>query len=216
MGRSYSSAARQIGVIGRDVGRDQRLDRHRPVRIPPFADLAHGFLGNAGRGNDQALQPVRELPAEISDVAVVGARHRDLESRVVEPDEAHERAGDQEMHIRPLVVHVLDAVGGVGVLHPGARHLAAAPARLAAGEGLARHRLAEHAAIEFPAEAVGVQTVASVMAIRGQLSEPRPKARVEIALEDLCGRTDMRVGIINAKAVSHGGSPRCVCGIRPV
>src|SRR5690349_13311624 len=117
------------------------------------------------------------------------------------------------MHIRPLVVHVFDAVGGGGVLNPGARHLAAAPARLAAGEGLTRRRLTENASIEFPAEAVGVQTVAGVMAIGRQFGEPRPKSRVEIALEHLCGRTDMRVGVINAKAVSHGGSPYRVCKI---
>ena len=199
----------EIGVIGRDVGRHQRLHRYRPFRIPPFADLAHGFLGNAGRGDDQALQPVRELSAEIGDVAVIGARHRDLESGVVEPDKAHKRAGDQEMHVRPFIVHVQDTVGGLRVLHSRARHLAAAPARLAAGEGLARRRLAEHAAIEFPAKAVGMQTVAGIMAIGRQLGEPRSKARVEIALEHLCGRTDMRVGVINAKAVSHGGSPHC-------
>src|SRR5205807_4199329 len=89
------------------------------------------------------------------------------------------------------------------------RHLAATPARFAASEGFARRRLAEDAAVEFPAEAVGVQTVARVIAIGRQFGEPRPKARVEVALEDLCGRTDVRVGIVNAKAVSHGGSPRC-------
>ena len=117
-------------------------------------------LDIARRGDDQAFQPVRELPAEIGHVAVVGADHPGFERGVGQPDEAHPRAGDQEMDVCPFVVHVLDAVRGLIVLHPRPRHLAAAPLQLAAGEGLARLRLAQHPPVVFGGDAIVVETVA--------------------------------------------------------
>src|SRR5271163_4316704 len=111
------------------------------------------------------------------------------------------------MDVGPLVVHVLDAVLGLIVLHPRPGQLAAAPLRLAAGEGPARRRLPQHPPIEFPAETVVVATVTAGLAVGRQLSEARPKARIDVSLQYLRGGIDMSIGIVNPEAVLHADSP---------
>src|SRR5205807_2351329 len=128
-------------------------------RIAPFADLAHRLVDIAGRGDDHALEPRRVLPAKVRHVAVIGTDHADFEGRIRQADEAEPGGRDQEVDVRSLVVHVLDAVFGLVVLHPGPRHLAAHPARLAAGEGLARCALAENPAVVFGADPIVVQAL---------------------------------------------------------
>src|SRR5271169_894185 len=107
------------------------------------------------------------------------------------------------MDVGPLVVHVLDAVLGLIVLHPRPRQLAAAPLRLAAGEGPARRRLPQHPPVEFPAETIVVATLAAGLTVRRQFGEPRPKARIDVSLQNLRGGIDMSIGIVNAQAVLH-------------
>src|SRR5216683_882798 len=60
----------------------------------------------------------REAPTKIRHVPVIGAGHPDFERGVREADDAEPRAGDQKVNIGPLVIHVLDAVLGLIVLHP--------------------------------------------------------------------------------------------------
>src|SRR5215469_10658058 len=129
------------------------------------------------------------------------------------------------MDVRPLVIHVLDAVLGLVVLHAGARHLAAHPPRLAAGEGFARRLFTEDPAVIFGPDPVvveaadaGNRTLTYRQAIGLKLGEPRPKARVDIAFEHLRRRVDMSVGIVHAKPVLHacfslfGAHPRRIIG----
>src|SRR5271156_1555075 len=111
------------------------------------------------------------------------------------------------MDVGPLVVHVLDAVLGLIVLHPRPGVLAAAPIRFSAGESLARRRLPQHPPIEFPAETVVVATVTAGLTIGRQLSEARPKTRIDVQLQHLGGRVDMSIGIVNPEAVLHADSP---------
>ena len=116
------------------------------------------------------------------------------------------------MDVRPLVVHVLDPVRGMVVLHPGPRQLAAAPLRLPTGVRLARRRLAQHPAIEFGRDAVVVETGGMLgrlpdrHPIGRQLGKARPEARVDIALQDLGGGEDMGIGIVDAEPVFHAPS----------
>jgi hypothetical protein len=42
--------------------------------------------------------------------------------------------------------------------------------------------------------------------VRRQLAKARPEVRVYVPLQHLRGGVDMRIGIINAKPVSHFGS----------
>src|SRR5690348_15223485 len=114
------------------------------------------------------------------------------------------------MGVGPLVVHVLDAVLGLVVLHTGPRHLAAHPFRLAPGEGGAGRALAEHPPVVFRPDAIIVEpfhtadrSLPDRKPVRRQLAKARPEVRVYIPLQHLGGRVDMRVGIINAKPVSH-------------
>ena len=114
------------------------------------------------------------------------------------------------MDVGPFVIHVLDAVLGLVVLHAGPRHLAAHPFRLAAGEGLARRALAKNTPVVFRPDAIIVEpfhTADSSLPDRKpvgrQLAKAPPEVRVDVALQHLSGRVDMRIGIINAKPVSH-------------
>src|SRR6516225_8244936 len=114
------------------------------------------------------------------------------------------------MDIRPLVVHVLDPVLGLVVLYPRPRHLTAHPSRLATGEALARCTLAKHPAVIFRADSIIVQALdasdrplSDRQAIGLEFGEARPKARVDIALQHLCSRVDMGIGIVHTEAVLH-------------
>src|SRR5206468_2480773 len=132
-----------------------------------------------------------------------------------EADEAEPGCRDQKMDIGPLVVHVLDPVFGLIVLHPGARHLAAHPPRLAAGKSLARGFLAENPPVVFRAYAVVMETVDAAdralpdrETVRFELGEAGAKARIDVALQDLSGRVDVGIGIVDAETVFHAASPR--------
>src|SRR5271170_2284817 len=111
------------------------------------------------------------------------------------------------MDVGPLVVHVLDAVLGLIVLHPRPRQLAAAPLRLASSETPARRRLPQHPPVEFPAETVVMATVTAGLTISRQLNQARPKTRVDVPLQHLCGRIDMSIGIVDAQTVFHAATP---------
>src|SRR6202012_3568092 len=99
----------------------------------------------------------------------------DFECRLIEPDKAHKRAGDQEMDVRPLVVHVFHAVLGLIVLYARPGQLAAAPLRLASGNPRRRPRPPNPPPVEFSAETVVVAAVAAGPTIVCQFGEPRAK-----------------------------------------
>src|SRR3989442_12554379 len=103
-----------------------------------------------------------------------------------------------EMDVGFLVIHVLDAVFGLVVLHPRPGHLAAHPFGLPAGKGFARRRLAEDAPVILYADAVVVQIARAFdrapdrLTIRRQFRKAGAKRRVDVALQHLRGRVDMR------------------------
>ena len=146
-------------------------------------------------------------------MAVIGAGQAHFERGIIQPDGADPGSGDQEMDVGPFLVHVGDAVGGVVVLHAGARQLAAAPVRLAAAVVGARRRLAENAAVVLRRDAVVVAATGVLgrlpdrHPIGFKLLEAWPKLGIDIALQHLRGGHDMRVGIVDAEPVPHGPSP---------
>jgi hypothetical protein len=81
-------------------------------------DLADGLVDGARGGHDRRVEAPRELPAEVRGVAVVGPDQSDFELDVGEAHDADPGGRDEEMRVGPLVVHVLDAVLGLIVLHP--------------------------------------------------------------------------------------------------
>jgi hypothetical protein len=120
------------------------------------------------------------------------------------------------MHVGPFVVHVLDAVCGLIVVHPRPRHLAAAPPRFAAAEVLARFRFAKDPPVVLGGDAIVVEAARTVPVARRrqpvlrQFGEPRPKTGVDIALEHLGGGVDMGVGVKNPVPVLHFVPPLLV------
>ncbi len=113
------------------------------------------------------------------------------------------------MDVRPLIVHVLDAVFSLVVLHAGPRQFAAAPVRLAAAVVLARRRLAEDAPIVFRIDPIGLAAAGMLGRLPDrdpvgfEFGKPRPKPGVDIPLQNLGGGHDMRVGIVDPEPVPH-------------
>ena len=205
----------QIGVIGGKILGEKRHHCNRPFGFSPFADLAHRLVDDPGGGDDHALEAGRVLPAEIRHVAVVGTDQADFERRVRQADGAEPGGRNQEMDIGPLVVHVPDAILGLIVLHSRAGHLAAHPSRLAAGERVARRRLAQHPPVILGPDAVIVEfgnaadrALPDGKPVGRQFGEARPEIRVDIPFQHLGSGVDVRIGIINAEPVSHAASPR--------
>ncbi len=83
-----------------------------------MANLAHGFVNGARGGHDHGLEACRKAPAEIRHMAVVGPNHSDFEIDIGEAHDADPGCRDLKMHVGALVVHILDAVLGLIVLHP--------------------------------------------------------------------------------------------------
>src|SRR5213593_1774444 len=89
------------------------------------------------------------------------------------------------MRVGPLVVHVLDAVLGLVVLHPRSRLLRPPPVRASPGERLVGARLAEDTPVELRADAVlmgagGASDQAGRVSVRRQLGQARSEARIDV------------------------------------
>ena len=200
----------QVGVVHRDVLAEHGQDRRRPLRSSPLRDLAHGLVHGARGGHDRGLQARRELSAEIGRVTMIGADQSDLELDVRQSDDAHPERGHHEMRICPLVVHVLDPVLGLVILHAHPRLLRPHPVGAAAGERVVRAGRPEHAAIELRGDPVliGVGRASDHLArgdaVGRQLGEARPKVRIDVPIQDVRGGIDVRIGVPGAQAVSHG------------
>src|SRR6516162_10493045 len=136
-------------MVRREVLREQWYDRDCPFGFAPLTDLAHRLVDGTRGSNDHALEACRVLSTKIRHMAVIGADRSNLERRVGKTDEAQPGCRDQEMDVRSFVIHVLDAVLGLIVLHAWPRHLAAHPSRFAPREGLARGGLTEDPPIVF-------------------------------------------------------------------
>src|SRR5207302_5371093 len=137
----------------------------------------------------------RHMPVE-------GADDVDLDRRVLVTDKARPRGRDQEMRIRPLVVHVLEPACGLVVLGPGARLLRAHPLGIAAAMGLARRRFAEDALIGYLAIPIDMaagrpagRPGSDRLPVWRQLGKARAKPGIDISVEDFGCRLDMGVGI---------------------
>ena len=196
-------------MIHGDVLGEQRQDGHRPPGGPPLADLAHGFVDGARGGHDHGLEAVGELPAEVGGMAVVRADQSDLELDVGQPHRADPARGHQEVDVGALVVHVLDAVRGLIVLHADPRLPAAPPSGAPAGERLVGTGLAEDAPVELGVHAVLMEIGRAADLLSGdpvgsEVGQPWPEARVDVPLQDFGGGVDVSIGVPRAKTGPHG------------
>src|SRR3989441_3772958 len=112
------------------------------------------------------------------------------------------------MRVGPLVVHVLDAVLGLVVLHPRSRLLRPPPVRASPGERLMGARLAEDTPVELRADAVlmgagGASDLAGSVSVRRQLGQARPEARIDVPVQDFCGRVHVRIGVPRLQSGPH-------------
>src|SRR2546426_8668899 len=120
------------------------------------------------------------------------------------------------MRVGPLVVHVLDAVLGLVVLHPRSRLLRPPPVGAPPGERLVGARLAENTPVELRADAVlvgvgGASDLAGCVSVRRQLGQARPKARIDVPLQNFRGGVDVRIGVPSTQAPS----PTNLLGLLP-
>jgi len=116
------------------------------------------------------------------------------------------------MHVRPFDIHVEDAVVGSVVDHPRARPPLAAPYAAVSRSGT-RLGLTQGALVGLVGKAIGVADAAvdtarfDGTAIRRQIIEARAKARVDVFLQHIGTRVDMRVGVIDTEAFLHSLPP---------
>ena len=112
------------------------------------------------------------------------------------------------MHVRPLGIHVENAIVGAVIDHAGARPPLATPhpAIGRSGPGLG---LTQGALIGPAGETVGVADAAVDAArldrntVGRQIVEPLAKARIDVFLQHIGARVDMGVGVVDAKAFLH-------------
>ena len=155
------------------------------------------------------LRRVGELAAEVGGVTVVGSDQSDLELDVRESHDADPERRDEELGIGPLVVHVLDAVLGLVVLHADPRLLRTHPVGGSAGERRVGAGVAEEAPVELRADAdlMSVGSASDHLPCRHsmgrQLGEPRTKARIDVPLQNFRGGVHVRIGVERAPTVSH-------------
>ena len=106
------------------------------------------------------------------------------------------------MGVDAFVIHIGDAVGGLVVLGARSRHLGAAPSRLTPAEAVARRLLAEHAAVEFGADAILVHLrllpgrLPARQTVGCKFRQARTKAGIDIPVQHFGARVDVSVGIM--------------------
>jgi len=199
-------------VIDGPVVVEQGLHGDRPFRASPFVNFPHRLVDIARRGDDRTLEPSRKWPAEFAHKAVIGADQPDFERHIRQSYDARPDRGDEEMHVRSLHVHVEDAVVGAIVNHTRARPPLAAP-HAAIGRAGTRLGLAQRALVGLAGKAVGVAHAAihtarfDRAAIGRQIIEARSEARVDIFLQHIGARVDVRVGVVDAEAFLHASPP---------
>jgi hypothetical protein len=93
---------------------------------------------------------------------VVGAAQPYFERGVVQPHHASPRGWDEKVDIGALLVHVLDAVCRLIILHPGTGALGASPGATSAGEGRMRAGLTQDAAVEALLHAVAMALLCAI------------------------------------------------------
>ena len=141
-------------------------------------------------------------------MAVIGANQSDLQLDIGKTDGTDPRRRDEEMNVRALVVHVLDAILGAVVLDPDPRLLGASPVRASTREGFVRTGFPEHTAVGLRIDAVlmGVGCTADLTRdgpVGRQLGQAPPKVRIDVPVQDLRTRIDVRVGIVRSQTGPH-------------
>jgi len=198
----------EIGVIDRPVVVEQGLHRDRPFRIAPFADFARRLADVARRGDDRAFEPVGERPAKLVHEAVVGADQPDFERHVGEARPRLSRKCTSDPSTSMSRTRLSDRSSTT----PRARPPLAAPCAAVSRSGT-RLGLAQGALVGLVGKAVGVADAAvdaarfDGTAIRRQIIEARAKARVDVFLQHIGTRVDMRVGVIDTEAFLHSLPP---------
>ena len=114
------------------------------------------------------------------------------------------------MHVRAFRVHVEDAVVGAVVDHSGARSPFAAP-HTAVGRSGTRLGLAPLIGLVGKAIGVADATIDAARfdraAIGRQVVESRAKAGIDVFLQHIGARIDMRIGVVDAKSFLHSSAP---------
>ena len=114
------------------------------------------------------------------------------------------------MRVHTLVIHVHHAILGLIVLHADSGLLGAHPVGAPAGERRVRACMPQDPRVELGADAVLVRVGRPADHLAGggpvlrQLSQARAKRRVDVTVQDLGGRVDVRIGVPRAETSSHG------------
>ena len=151
----------QVGMIEQVVQGEVQPDAHRPGAAAPGPDLLGRFLDETGIEGEQSLEAMGSHTAEVVEEPVVGPDEFQVDGRVL-MSPGH--AGDHELHVDPLFVHVPKAAFGdpftVGGWEFGAHEFLRPALRVLVGFGLAqgaRRVGAPAATAAAEAEAMGVR-----------------------------------------------------------
>ena len=187
---------------------DRRIDQKAPgpARLAPMQHLGERAFDIARRGEDDAAKPLRKGAAIIRHPAVIGAVHRHFERDIVARRPGAEPAGRQgQVGVDPLVIHVGDAGGRVGIDLRRGLALArdAGEAGHVAGRCRVRRGGAELAPVLALALGVGDAAAAAGGAIGRPARQPLLVGGAQIGFEDQGVGPDMGVGIEDPVAVAR-------------
>src|SRR5687767_3231842 len=124
----------QVWVIHRSVFTEQWLDCYGPLGRPPLADLAHRLIDSTRGGDDHAFEACRELPTKVGHIPMIGPDQPYFKLGIRQAHDAGPAPVDQQMHIGSFLIHVLDTIRGLIVLHPWSGSLRPPPGTTSAGE----------------------------------------------------------------------------------
>ena len=196
----------------------ERQDAGGPPLLPPAVDLRDRALDVRAGDGEERLEPARMRGGEVVHHAVVGAYQPHLQRGIAEQRDTDGHVRHHHVHVRAFLVHVGDALlervvddADTGELLAGV--LAEVEAGVRVLRGLARLGVAQVAPVG--AEAHRVVVARGVFARGGRLvgarsdlvllqfRQPLPELAVEVGLQRLHRRVDVRVCVEDSLSVQH-------------
>ena len=212
----------QVGVVHRQALGQHRPHRGQPLPVGVFFDHGRGGGRVGAGGQHQPLEPAGVGGAVVVHVAVVGPVHRQGQRRVQGGGAGGPGAGDQQVDVDALHVHVGQPPGGVAVLdavgyrlegqvlHPA---LQRPPGPGPPGVGLVVLLVAGHPVVGVGVDPHHPVRVSGVAPARRGFGDPDVGLEFALAVEQLGvgvgeqvldGRSDVGVGVDHPVALAHG------------